>query len=106
MLSIKSGYLQKIDHVALLQAAAGTDAFVTVPFRPGQYVLEGEVLALVWPPQAASALQPKVVEKIALGRRVLYQDLEFGVAQIVEIAIRALGPKFEHTARARLFSRG
>ncbi len=98
VLSTKSGYLQKIDHVALVQAAAGTDALVSVPFRPGQYVLEGEVLARVWPPQAAPALQPKVVEKIALGRhRVLYQDLEFGVAQIVEIAIRALSPAVNDT---------
>ena len=98
VLSIKSGYLQKIDHVALVQAAAETDALVSVPFRPGQYVLEGEALALVWPPQAASALQPKVVEKITLGRhRVLYQDLEFGVAQIVEIAIRALSPAVNDT---------
>ena len=98
VLSMKSGYLQKIDHVALVQAAARADAWVSLPFRPGQYVLEGEVLALVWPRQAASALQRTVLEKIMLGRhRVLYQDLEFGVAQIVEIAIRALSPAVNDT---------
>ena len=98
VLSIKSGYLQKIDHLALVQAATEADAWVSLPFRPGQYVLEGEVLALVWPPQASTVLQPTVVKKITLERhRVLYQDLEFGVAQIVEIAIRALSPAVNDT---------
>ena len=98
VLSIKSGYVQKIDHDALVQAAANAGACISAPFRPGQYVLEGEAIALVSPPHAASALQPTVLGAITLGRhRVLYQDLEFGVAQIVEIAIRALSPAVNDT---------
>ncbi len=94
----RSGYLQSIDHFALVQAAAKTGACISIAFRPGQYVLEGEALALVSPPHTVSSLQPMVVRAITLGRhRVLSQDLEFGVAQIVEIAIRALSPAVNDT---------
>ncbi len=98
VVSTRSGYVQRIDHLALVQAAAEKGACVSTPFRPGQYVLEGEALALVSPPHTASSLQPIVMRAIILGRhRVLSQDLEFGVAQIVEIAIRALSPAVNDT---------
>ncbi len=94
----RSGYVQRIDHPALVNAATNAGAAISVPFRPGQFVLEGEVLAFISPSAALSAIEPFVVEKIQLGRhRVLSQDLEFGVAQIVEIAIRALSPAVNDT---------
>ena len=43
-------------------------------------------------------MAPVVVQGIILGRhRILTQNLEFGVAQIVEIAIRALSPAVNDT---------
>ncbi len=96
--SLTSGYLQEIDHPALVSAAAKAGALIAIPFRPGQFVLEGEILAVISPPTALSLLKPLIVEKIELGRhRVLAQDLEFGIAQIVEIAIRALSPAVNDT---------
>ena len=96
--SSTSGYLQEIDHSALVSAAAKAGALIAIPFRPGQFVLEGETLAFVSPPLALRVLMPLVEEKIELGRhRVLDQDLEFGIAQIVEIAIRALSPAVNDT---------
>jgi uncharacterized membrane protein len=96
--SPKSGYLQEIDHPALVSAASQAGALISIPFRPGQFVLEAEILAVVSPPTALSTLTPLVIEKIELGRhRVLAQDLEFGIAQIVEIAIRALSPAVNDT---------
>jgi uncharacterized membrane protein len=98
LLSPKSGYLQEIDHPALVSAASRAGALISIPFRPGQFVLEGEILAAISPSRALSTLTPLVVEKIELGRhRVLAQDLEFGIAQIVEIAIRALSPAVNDT---------
>jgi uncharacterized membrane protein len=94
VLSRTSGYLQEIDHRRLVSAATKAGAQISIPFRPGQFVLEGEILATISPPAAQSALAPLVDQKINLGRhRVLSQDLEFGIAQIVEIAIRALSPR-------------
>jgi uncharacterized membrane protein len=98
VLSPTSGYLQEIDHLALVSAASRAGALIVIPFRPGQFVLEGEMLAAISPSTALSVLTPLVVEKIELGRhRVLAQDLEFGIAQIVEIAIRALSPAVNDT---------
>lgn len=96
--SSTSGYLQEIDHSALVSAATKAGALIAIPFRPGQFVLEGETLAFVSPPIALHLLMPVVEKKIELGRhRVLDQDLEFGIAQIVEIAIRALSPAVNDT---------
>jgi uncharacterized membrane protein len=98
VLSRSSGYLQVVDHRALVSAAAGAGARISIPFRPGQFVLEGEPIATIWPATAQSILSPLVTQKIELGRhRVLAQDLEFGIAQIVEIAIRALSPAVNDT---------
>jgi uncharacterized membrane protein len=98
ILSPKSGYLQEIDHPALVSAASKAGALISIPFRPGQFVLEGETLATISPASAASILSQSIGQKIELGRhRVLAQDLEFGIAQIVEIAIRALSPAVNDT---------
>jgi len=98
LLSPVSGYLQEIDHQALVRAAAQANATISIPFRPGQFVLEGETIATVSPAAALPVLQPVAERAVELGRhRVLAQDLEFGIAQIVEIAIRALSPAVNDT---------
>lgn len=98
MLSPTSGYLQEIHHQALVGAAAKAGALISVPFRPGQFVLQGETLASISPASKLASLTPLVSRSITMGRhRVLSQDLEFGVAQIVEIAIRALSPAINDT---------
>src|SRR5271156_6523153 len=43
----KSGYLQPVDHVALVAAARAADALIVIKFRPGQFVLRGEPLAAI-----------------------------------------------------------
>ena len=94
----KGGYLQEINHHLLVSAAYKAGALITIPSRPGQFVLEGELLATVTPATAKSILALVIERSITLGRhRVLTQDLEFGVAQIVEIAIRALSPAVNDT---------
>jgi uncharacterized membrane protein len=98
MLSPASGYLQEIHHRALVSAAAKEGALISIPFRPGQFVLQGETLASISPASKLTSLTPLVSRSIRIGRhRVLAQDLEFGVAQIVEIAIRALSPAINDT---------
>jgi uncharacterized membrane protein len=61
-------------------------------------VLQGETLASISPASRLASLTPLVSSSIRMGRhRVLAQDLEFSVAQIVEIAIRALSPAINDT---------
>jgi uncharacterized membrane protein len=98
VLSPSSGYLQEIDHLVLVRAASKSQALISIPFRPGQFVLEGELLATISPANAVVPLAPLIKQKVELGlHRVLAQDLEFGIAQIVEIAIRALSPAVNDT---------
>ena len=98
VLSKWSGYVQEIDHRTIMLAAGKADARIAVQFRPGQFVLEGETLAAISPASAKTSLTAVIVEAITIGRhRVLAQDLEFGLAQIVEIAIRALSPAINDT---------
>jgi uncharacterized membrane protein len=71
---------------------------IVLKFRPGQFVLRGEPLAAIVPPANARGLEAAVDSGIRIGRhRTLTQDSEFGIAQIVEIAIRALSPAVNDT---------
>ena len=94
----KSGYLQHVDHGALVAAARAAGALIVLRSRPGQFVLRGEPLAAVVPPGNASELAAAVDRYVNIGRhRTLTQDSEFGIAQMVEIAIRALSPAVNDT---------
>ena len=94
----KSGYLQHVDHGALVAAALAADALIVLRFRPGQFVLHGEPLAAVVPSDRVGTLETAIDRGIHIGRhRTLTQDIEFGIAQVVEIAIRALSPAINDT---------
>jgi uncharacterized membrane protein len=94
----RSGYLQVIRHDILVKIATKADAVVQLPHRPGHFMVAGQVIARVWPPEAADS----VAEKLALGHvagayRTLPQDVSFGFDQLVEIALRALSPAVNDT---------
>jgi uncharacterized membrane protein len=94
----KSGYMQHLDHGALVAAARDAGALVVLRFRPGQFVLRGELLASIVPRSEARRLEAVIDRNVAIGRhRTLTQDREFGIAQVVEIAIRALSPAVNDT---------
>jgi len=96
--SVASGYLQELDHPAMVGAAIKASGRIELKFRPGQFIQAGEVLAKVYPPSAVTALQRPVINAVSVGaHRVLTQDPEFGLYQIVEIAIRALSPAVNDT---------
>lgn len=89
----KSGYLEHIDHVALVAAARAADAMIVLKFRPGHFVFRGEPLAAVVPANKVGAMGIAIDRGVHIDRhRTLTQDSEFGIAQVVEIAIRALSP--------------
>jgi uncharacterized membrane protein len=93
-----SGYVQEIDRAVLVAAALRADAVIHLLYRPGQFVLSGEPLACVWPPHRLADFEELIERHVGIGRhRSLKQDCEFGIAQIVEIAIRALSPAVNDT---------
>ncbi|MGB8208950.1 MAG: DUF2254 domain-containing protein, partial [Mycobacterium sp.] len=94
----RSGYLQVIRHDVLVNIATKANAVVQLPYRPGHFLVAGQVMAWVWPPEAA----PAVADRLALGHvtgayRTLPQDISFGFDQLVEIALRALSPAVNDT---------
>jgi uncharacterized membrane protein len=94
----RSGYLQVIRHDVLVKIAAKAEAVVQLPYRPGHFMVAGQVIARVWPAEAAGS----VAERLALGHvagayRTLPQDVSFGLDQLVEIALRALSPAVNDT---------
>jgi uncharacterized membrane protein len=96
-----SGYLQFISMPALIAIAASRQAVIRLLRRPGHFVVEGEPLAEVWPPDAAARVASALGGAHATGPyRTLAQDPSFAVDQLVEIAIRALSPAVNDTFTA------
>jgi len=92
--AIATGYLQSIDYEALAAAAAESDAVVLFLFRPGEFIVEGATLAVAEVHgRGGQRLQSALTKAVKIGtRRTLRQDPEFAIAQIVEIALRAMSP--------------
>ncbi|RDI60507.1 DUF2254 domain-containing protein [Nocardia pseudobrasiliensis] len=96
-----SGYLQYIRYEKLLRMAAAADAVIHLPYRPGHFLTEGQVVARVWPAEAAGPISENFTRgHIAGPTRTLTQDISFGIDQIVEIALRALSPAVNDTFTA------
>lgn len=89
-----SGYIAAIEDEKLMKLACDRDVIVKLIHRPGHFVIAGSPLAAVWPGiQVDEALTTAVNEVFLLElQRTPYQDLEFTVDQLVEVAVRALSP--------------
>jgi len=92
--AVGDGYLQLIDADALMTLAMEEDVLLRVERRPGQYVVIGGPLVMVWlGDRVTDAFAARVNSAFALGnQRTAAQDMEFAVHQLVEIAVRTLSP--------------
>ncbi|MBF0372567.1 MAG: DUF2254 domain-containing protein [Alphaproteobacteria bacterium] len=86
------GYIQVIDYWALVACARAAGATITLDVRPGNHVLPGGIHGAVHPPTALTKrLTRRIDRAVVVGDvRTARQDLEFGLRQLVEIALRAL----------------
>jgi uncharacterized membrane protein len=89
-----TGYLQAIDHEALMKVACQYNLLIRLNTRPGLFVVQGTNLVLAFP---GKRINQKITKKInnsfILGKeRTEQQDVEFPINQLVEIALRALSP--------------
>src|SRR5262252_4519483 len=93
-----TGFVHVVGFHRVLAATERVDAAVQLLYRPGQFVMEGAPLAYVLPPNAAATVAPAIEHEVEIGRqRTLKQDVEFGIAQLVEIALRALSSAVNDT---------
>lgn len=84
--------VQIVAHERLMDLAVEHDLVVRLRARPGHFVVQGGLLAHVW---KDGGLDPKLLDEVrdvfVLGRtRSLQHDAEFGILQLVEVAVRAL----------------
>jgi len=91
----RSGYVQTIDHEALVGVARRADAVLGVAVRAGHFILSrGEHVEVrsfhaVVDERLAGAIRAAVIVGPGCSPA---QDLEYAVRQLVEIALRALSP--------------
>ena len=91
--ALTSGFLQAVGHDRLVRIATASEAVISLLHRPGHFVVEGQELAVVSPPQAAAEVSRALTGEHILGpNRTLTQDPGFAVDQLVEVAIRAISP--------------
>jgi uncharacterized membrane protein len=90
----QSGYIQVIDYSKLVTLACREDAVFQVTVRAGHFVLKkGEhVVTHAARPPGEEAVQAIRAAFVVGEERSSAQDLEFGLRQLVEIALRALSP--------------
>jgi uncharacterized membrane protein len=87
-----NGYIQLIDEEPLFKLASVHKLVVRVLRRPGHFVVAGDALAECWPPLESEQLD-QIRNAFAIGReQTPTQDTEHVVAQLVEVAVRALSP--------------
>lgn len=90
----EGGYVQTVDYEALVASASEANAVIELCLRPGHHILPGGVHFLVAPANALDdALAQRLRSAIIVGsERTPVQDIEFGMRQLVEVALRALSP--------------
>ena len=90
----RSGYVQIIDYEGLLQLATEKDLCISLPVRNGHFLIPGSALSFVTPADAVTKEVTATIRNAVLigTRRTPAQDLEFLLANLVEIAVRALSP--------------
>jgi uncharacterized membrane protein len=94
----RTGFIQDIDIAHLLVAAEEADAVARLLYRPGHFVVENAPLCQVLPKARTADLVAAIRRDVSIGtHRTLKQDVEFGMAQLVEIALRALSSAINDT---------
>ncbi|MBW6498464.1 MAG: DUF2254 domain-containing protein [Bacteroidales bacterium] len=90
----RSGYLQAIDSDGLIDLAAKYDLFLSLNYRPGNFLVNNEPLVEVFSNKPCTdELKEKISDTFMLGKvRTPVQDAEFAIHQLVEVAARALSP--------------
>jgi len=88
-----SGYVQAIDQDALVDLAVRSSLLIRIEPRIGEFVLPGAVLASVWATAVAEDCHDPIRDAVLLGPEpTLQSNIELGVRQLADIALKALSP--------------
>ncbi len=96
----EAGYVQQVDFESLIELGRRNACVVHLLYRPGGFVLAGRPVAEV-SLQLSAEEERKLRRCIVRGaHRTMEQDLEYAIAEYVEIALRALSPAVNDPATA------
>jgi uncharacterized membrane protein len=96
-----SGFLTWADDQALVAAAVGADVVILLHRLPGDFLVAGTPIAVVWSratgtsvaEDALADLAAEVAGAVRVGfERTTAQDVAFGLRQLVDVATKALSP--------------
>ncbi|MBI5607534.1 MAG: DUF2254 domain-containing protein [Deltaproteobacteria bacterium] len=97
-----AGYVQLVDHTALLELAQALKGTLILAVAEGEFASPGD--PLVWLSTAQAPDADQLVQLRAafdLGSsRTMQQDVEFGVRQIVDVALKAISPAINDPSTA------
>lgn len=89
-----TGYLQSIADDRLMSLAREKELVVALKCRPGDFIISGDALAEVYPPESVDDPTAQSIRSafVCGTQRTHLQDVEFTLQQLVEVAVRALSP--------------
>ena len=92
--SRENGYVQGVDHEDLLALSCEHDLVVSLRIRPGSHAIDGDTLAIAWPPDRLDDdVLARIRKAVLIGQaRTPHEDVEFSVLLLEEMAVRALSP--------------
>jgi uncharacterized membrane protein len=90
----RSGYIQTIDYEKLVELARKNDFVLKIDVRAGHFVLKrGDHVRVHHDAEPDQEILKRIRKAFVIGEtRTPAQDLEYGIHQLVEIALRALSP--------------
>jgi uncharacterized membrane protein len=94
ILALKTGYIQTVDADELMEAAAGADIVLRMEAPIGGFAIKGTPLATASPREHVDDEVARKIQKLyTISRdRSVTDDPEFGIRQIVDVAVKALSP--------------
>lgn len=98
----KTGYIQRINHDALVRYAAEDDVLLRMAAPIGGFLVEGQPLVYV---ADRSSVSQSFTERVNTAytvskQRTVDQDVRYGLQQIVDVALKALSPGINDTNTA------
>jgi uncharacterized membrane protein len=94
IVATSSGYVDAINNESLMAITKERDLVIRVARRPGHFVIQGSPLAWAAGKKTVEEDAVKQLSKAftMVPQRTPFQDVEFAIDQLVEVAVRALSP--------------
>jgi uncharacterized membrane protein len=89
----RAGYLQNVDEMKMLSVVEEKALFLRLRVKAGDFVLRDDPLAQVWPADHAEEGTAALLATFRVGgERTLLQDVQRGIIELTDVAVRALSP--------------